>query len=107
MAGPVAYAGKVAPFQSTLAASCATLDRMKTKLPMSTADPTDGAPIEKQAALSAAGTTSRRACTPIATPTGAGPTGQPVLAVTPVLILSGLALTAKASRGGSPPTSAR
>jgi hypothetical protein len=91
---PAAYADKAAAFQAELAASRATLDRMKVRLPMSVVDPADKAIVLKYAALERRWHDLAAGLYADATPTGAGAPGQPVVGVAPVLVVGGLALTA-------------
>ena len=88
---PAAYSDKVTAFQTELAASRATLDRMKVKLPMSAADPADRAIIEKYAAMERRWHDLAAGLYADATPAGAQ--GQPTVGVVPVLIVGGIALT--------------
>src|SRR5690606_13107724 len=88
---PSAYADRVAAFQSELATSRASLDRIKARL----ADPAlhgDQALVAKVAALERRWAELAAGLYADATPTGAQ--GQPSVGVAPVLVVGGVALTA-------------
>jgi len=88
---PSAYADQVVAFQSELATSRASLDRIKTRL----ADPAlhdDQALVAKVAALERRWTELAAGLYADATPTGAQ--GQPSVGVAPVLVVGGVAVTA-------------